>query len=114
MPIRVLLVDDNALVVTALATMLRHHHEVSVATNIDAALELAENECFDVIVTDLDVGDGVGRDGFWLLEHAEARWGLPGLVLTGHEESHPRWRVLHKPIGHDALRAEIAALARRD
>jgi DNA-binding response OmpR family regulator len=111
--IRVLLVDDNELVLSALATMLRHHHEVRAANNIDAALDLAAQETFDVIVTDLDVGDGDGRDGFWLLEQAYARWGLPGLVLTGYEGSHHQYRVLHKPIGFEALRAEISRLLER-
>ncbi len=107
---RVLLVDDNALVLGALATMLRHHHDVCVASNIDDALAIAQRQPFDVIVTDLDVGDGDGRDGFWLLDEALARWGVPGLVLTGHEGAHDHHRVLHKPIGFEALRAEIARL----
>jgi DNA-binding response OmpR family regulator len=113
MPIRVLLVDDNELVLNALAKMLRHDHHVHVAGSIEAALELAARESLDVIVTDLDVGDDDGRDGHWLLDHAQAQWGLPGLVLTGHGGSHDRHRVLRKPIGLEALRAEIAAAARQ-
>jgi DNA-binding NarL/FixJ family response regulator len=108
MPTRVLLVDDNELVLSALATMLRHHHDVSVAHNIDGALELAARERFDAIVTDLDFGDGEGRDGYWLLDEADTRWGLRGLVLTGHHGEHVRHRVLRKPVGLESLRAEIA------
>jgi DNA-binding NarL/FixJ family response regulator len=105
---RVLLVDDNELVLSALATMLRHHHDVSVAHDIDGALELAGRERFDVIVTDLDFGDRERRDGFWLLDEAGRRWGLRGLVLTGHDGEHAHHRVLRKPVGLESLRAEIA------
>jgi two-component system, NtrC family, response regulator PilR len=60
---RVLIVDDNPLVLRAVARLLRHlGHEPIGAESVAAAREQLRADAFDVVITDLHLGDGSGID----------------------------------------------------
>ncbi|NNE08388.1 MAG: HDOD domain-containing protein [Gemmatimonadetes bacterium] len=84
---RVLFVDDEERVLSGLRRMLEpHRNEISchfVTTGAEA-LECLERECFDAIVSDMQMP---GMDGATLLKIAQARHpGVVRLVLSAHTE----------------------------
>jgi signal transduction histidine kinase/ActR/RegA family two-component response regulator len=58
--LRVLVIDDEVALATALRRQLRHHHEVTVAHDGAAALALADRGAFDVVLCDVTMP---GMDG---------------------------------------------------
>ncbi len=81
--IRVLVVDDDESHAQAVADSLRAVHcECTVAGSGERAAELIESDHFDVVITDLRMGD---YDGLAILEKSKAD--LPEaevIILTGH------------------------------
>jgi DNA-binding response OmpR family regulator len=111
-----LLVDDDAHVLSAYRRILRADHEVMVATSAEAAAALIDSGARpDVILCDLTM-PGMGGQGLHahLFEHlpalAERILFLTGGVYTAEAiqfaEEH-RERVLAKPISSAELRARI-------
>lgn len=88
-PPRVLFVDDERLVQRAFARgMRRRGLDVTTASSGREALELAEGDCFDVLVTDLSMPD---MDGISLIEQLVQRgFELGFVVATGHGELYVR------------------------
>jgi CheY-like chemotaxis protein len=81
--VRILLVEDNADAATAITRLLVvRGHRVQVAPNMAAALQLAEQAIFDLIICDLSLPDGDGRD---LMRQIKERYDLPGICLTGFD-----------------------------
>jgi DNA-binding NtrC family response regulator len=81
-PPRVLLVDDDAMVLRALGRLLtgmRTDWTFDMVESTEGAVRLLEHESYDVVVTDLQMP---GRDGAWLLEH----------LASAHPSS---WRLVH-------------------
>jgi DNA-binding response OmpR family regulator len=105
---RVLLVEDDPLVGSALERCLRRSCDVMLAQNIADACRLAHERQPDVVITDHDLQDERGRDGVWLLDHLK----LPGVILTGHELTDARHPVLQKPAAPATLLAALEALIR--
>jgi CheY-like chemotaxis protein len=58
----------------------RQGHEVRTATSLSRALEAAGDE-FDVVVSDLDLGDGSGLE---LMRHVRSRGDTPGIAVSGY------------------------------
>jgi len=114
-PARVLLVDDDELVLATLATQIRDLGLKAITAGGAEALALLDgDEAVDALVSDLAVGDVNGAS---LIRKAQAlRPGLPCFVLTGHigERALPQgWRdfaVLRKPISGVELAARIEAV----
>ena len=117
---RVLVIDDEPLVGRALARLL-HDHDVTVVHSVaEAALQLAEDSAFDLLLCDLMMPDGLGDV---LLADLQRRW--PKLVerlwfMTGgpfsadmeaFAESH-RERLLNKPFSRQQLLAILAHATR--
>jgi signal transduction histidine kinase len=115
--LNVLLVDDEP---DALAMVRRFLEEsgarVGAAASVDAALELAALERFDVVVSDIAMPD---RDGFALIEELRARGlQLPAAALTAFARPEDRERALgagfqchvSKPIEPADLIAAVARL----
>jgi CheY-like chemotaxis protein len=77
--LRILLVDDNRMVASAMARLLRGSgHEVHLADSISAALA-----CFDpcdVIVSDIALPDGTGYE---LVRELRARTTVPAVAISG-------------------------------
>ena len=110
--LRVLLADDDAATVDVMADSLRRKgHEVTTATSLTGALEAA-SAAFDVVVSDIELGDGSGHD---LMRHVKDRYGIPGIALSGYaaeediQESRRAGFIAHlaKPVTCSALEATV-------
>jgi len=79
--LRILLVEDNAATAQATAHVLaRKGYEVSTVASLKRALEAVAG-AYDVIISDLDLGDGSGLD---LIRHARTLGSTPGIALSGY------------------------------
>ncbi len=79
--LRILLVEDDADTNLVLCKLLRLvGHEVSSAEDVASAIELADNESFDLLVADLGLPDGSGLELMARLKPT----GLRGIALTGY------------------------------
>jgi PAS domain S-box-containing protein len=80
-PRRILLVEDDPDNATAIAEFLRlHGYTVHLASSVTGALAEAEKG-FDVLVSDIGLPDGTGRDIVRRLSH---RRRVPAIALTGY------------------------------
>jgi PAS domain S-box-containing protein len=109
---KVLLVEDNRDNAAAITELLRAHgYEVNVAGSVAAAVEEARKG-FDVLVSDIGLPDGTGRD---LVRHLRADGAVRAIALTGYGmDADVRSntdagfvRHLTKPVDPDALLAAI-------
>jgi CheY-like chemotaxis protein len=79
--LRVLLAEDDAATVeTAAAVLRRQGHVVTTATSLSQALAVSPDD-FDVVVSDLDLGDGSGLE---LMRQFRSRGDTPGIALSGY------------------------------
>ena len=80
---RILVVDDESYVRELLERVLqRRGHEVDMAADGEAALELLATNTYDLVVTDVVMP---GIDGFDLLRRVKATYpGVTVIVLTGY------------------------------
>ena len=80
-PMRVLLVEDHEDTNRSLTQLLRRRgYYVQPAHSVQAALEAAANEQFDVLVSDIGLPDGSGID---LMEKLKSDRPIFGIALTG-------------------------------
>jgi CheY-like chemotaxis protein len=114
--LRVLLVDDDPLVLTSTAGMLEDLGHVAIEAEGGAqALErLREGAPAEIVVTDYGMP---GLSGTELAEEIDRRWpGLPVILVTGYGEIPaslpPGVTSLRKPFGQDVLAAAIQAAVR--
>ncbi|HVT02922.1 MAG TPA: response regulator transcription factor [Thermoanaerobaculia bacterium] len=93
--IRVLIVDDHAIVRRGLRALLSHEFQGAAfgeASDARQALEQLREKEWDVALLDLTMP---GKSGLDLLKELKAEWPrLPVLVLTGHSEDQFAIRVL--------------------
>jgi CheY-like chemotaxis protein len=116
-PVRILLVDDHHDTLRLLKRILEMHgYAVRAAGSLGEAVRAGAEQDYDVLVTDLSLGDGSGID---LLHELRRRRPLPGVAVTGHGEEH-FIRACHqagfakhllKPLGVDALLSTIHEVA---
>jgi CheY-like chemotaxis protein len=79
--LRLLLVEDHVDSAELLAELLEAHgHVVSVAMTASAALMLASEHEFDVVVSDVGLPDA---SGYELMEQIRARYPMKGIAVTG-------------------------------
>ena len=130
-PLRILIVDDDPALLTALPETLRLRMGgvmVDTADSAAAALERIADQDYDAIVTDIKMP---GMDGLELLNEIRARRpGTPTLIITGHGENELVVRALRggasdfiqKPIDRDyfvatlyrAIRAHVLSREAKD
>jgi CheY-like chemotaxis protein len=68
--LKVLIVDDEAMVLRVLGQLLSHHYEVQTAEGLTAACELLARGSFDVVLCDMMMLDGTGADlHAWAVEN---------------------------------------------
>ncbi|MDC0279029.1 sigma-54 dependent transcriptional regulator [bacterium] len=82
-PLSILLVDDDCHLAESLADWLRGlaHHVVTASCLMDAKEQLLQHG-FDLVITDLRIGQ---EDGFDLIRHSRRRYpDIPVLVVTGY------------------------------
>lgn len=117
---RVLLVDDEAALVSTFARFLRGRGvEVLTATSAVQALSVLERQDVDLVLTDVRMP---GRTGLWLCGVVQERWPqVPVLLMTGADRTGLDWEgcsgegveILTKPFDLDVmLRAIQRALDR--
>ncbi len=117
---RVLLIDDHPLILTALQTVIQglgEHIEVDGAADSAAARSaLAARQDYDLVLLDLALGD---EDGFELLDELRQAWPeLPVVVLSASERSSDVIRAIDlgamgfvpKRSSNDALREALGVV----
>ncbi|HEX2972380.1 MAG TPA: response regulator, partial [Tepidisphaeraceae bacterium] len=81
-PLHILLVEDNESTLMILQKLLvALGHTVKAAGTAEAALEAAQKEDFDLIISDLGLPD---RSGYELMGILRDRYGLKGVALSGY------------------------------
>jgi signal transduction histidine kinase/CheY-like chemotaxis protein len=78
---RILLVDDHPDTCAALTRLLTlRGHQVEAAPTMRAAIAAAENNKFDLLISDVGLPDGNGMD---LLRQLHSRFPIPGIAISG-------------------------------
>ena len=109
---RVLVVEDNVYSRLLIERLLRQPYQTTTAANADEALALAQKETFDVVVMDINLGQG--RDGISVMDELrrEDRYrDVPMIALTAYAMPEDRERFLEagfdeylaKPFTRDEL-----------
>ena len=79
---RLLVVEDHQPTLEVMARLLRKQgHEVDTATSVGAALALAGQQVFDLVISDIGLPDGNGVD---LMVQLPREYGLSGIALSGY------------------------------
>lgn len=108
---RVLVVDDEASILSALRRLLRHHKmDVLTADSGQAGLAILEHETVDVVISDMRMP---GMSGAEFLEEVFSRWPeTKRILLTGYADVASTiaainrgkiWRYIAKPWNDDEL-----------
>jgi len=80
-PIRLLVVEDHPITADLMARLLRRAgYAVALAHSVAEAKELARQNRFALVVSDIGLPDGNGRD---LMTHLRDQYGLSGIALSG-------------------------------
>ena len=83
-PLRLLVVEDHRDTAAALVRLLvRRGYEVRSAETVAAALDVARDFEFDVLITDIGLPDGTGHELFEKLKAQPGGQALRGLALSG-------------------------------
>ncbi|HTO04571.1 MAG TPA: ATP-binding protein, partial [Opitutus sp.] len=115
-PCRVLLVEDHAPTCATLIELLsRRRYRVVAAASLREARELAKQEEFDILISDIGLPDGSGCE---IMAELREQQGLAGIALTGYgmSEDMDRSRAagfvthLTKPVSIAALDTALALL----
>lgn len=113
---RILVVDDHGDTLRSMELLLRRlGYEVLAAENMTDALQIAEEQPFDILLSDIGLPDGSGLE---LLKRLRLMRDVPALALSGFgmDEDVERSRDagfsdhLTKPVSIDRLQAAIAQL----
>ena len=111
---RILVVDDHRDTLAAMAELLEiFGHSVHTADSVASALQAAEAERFEVVISDIGLPDGSGLD---LIRQLRTRYPARGIALSGFgmEEDLRKSREagflehLTKPVDFDLLQQALA------
>jgi CheY-like chemotaxis protein len=79
--LRILLVEDHEGTLEVMTRLLEHlGHHVKTAATVKAALEIAEREEIDLVVSDLALPDGTGHD---VMRCLKSRCAVKGIAVSG-------------------------------
>jgi PAS domain S-box-containing protein len=78
--LRILLVEDHDDTRASLARLLGRRHTVRDVPSVEAALQTADRESFDLVISDIGLPDGSGLE---LMRALRDRYGLKGICLSG-------------------------------
>jgi signal transduction histidine kinase len=118
-PRSILLVEDHETTRTTLAHLLnRRNYQVTTADSIAKARAIAQEDRFDLLISDIGLPDGSGNE---LMSELHEKYGLPGIALTGYgtEEDVSNSRAagflthLVKPVQIQSLENALAAVEDR-
>lgn len=104
---RLLVVDDHKDTCTALARLLaRHGYQVHACSSYDSAVELADQQKFDLLVSDIAMP---GRNGLDLMRELRKRHGLTGVAVSAYAEEQDVRKAMEAGFSaHVAKPADIA------
>ncbi len=117
-PLRVLEVEDHAVTAKLMWMILTSEgHTVEVAGDVATALKLAEQQAFDLLLSDLGLPDGSGHDLMRRLRERGLK--LPGIAMSGYGQEDDIRRSyeagfaahLTKPVSPEAVIQAIASVA---
>ena len=92
---RVLIVDDVADVTEMIGLFLKHAgYEVALADSAPAALRLANERAFDLIISDIGMPEMNGYELAETLRRRAEYQGIPIIAVTGYSEYDDRGRAL--------------------
>ena len=115
--LRILLVEDHLSTCAALRTWLSSlGHEVATANSVTSAYAQAETYPFEVLISDLQLPDGDGRE---LLGKLRQKRAFHAVAITGHTNRADKelsrvagfQQFLEKPVNVDVLRQILEAAA---
>ena len=113
MAFRILLVDDDPDVLDVLEQILEFAgYLVTTADSVAGALALLTSPAYDLVLTDLRLGDGLGT----IIAEKAAATGAKPLIITGYaydlaEDERIRYDYLQKPVfGRELIDAVERAL----
>ena len=118
MKLRILLVEDHADTALIMRRLLSAQgHKVQIASDVTTALNLAEQQTFDLLLSDMGLPDGTGLDLMRALRSKGIKW--PGIALSGYgqesdiQQSREAGFAAHlvKPVNLPLLQQEIAKVA---
>jgi len=110
---RILIVEDEQVICVALRRLLqRHGHQVAVAASLQEAAQQLTSGIFDLVVSDLQLPDGLGTD--IIVDSTRA----PVLIMTSYtcptsaadSMSKGAADYIEKPFGHADMLARIDRL----
>jgi PAS domain S-box-containing protein len=79
--LRILLVEDHGDTRQTLSRLLSHFgHQISVADNMQSALEIAQSQKFDVVLSDIGLPDGSGYD---VISQVKRKQPVKAVAITG-------------------------------
>ncbi|HZJ15122.1 MAG TPA: ATP-binding protein, partial [Chthoniobacteraceae bacterium] len=116
-PLRLLVVEDHEATANVMVRLLtKRGYLVSAASNISEALAVLQKSPIDLLISDVGLPDGSGRD---LMEKVRETHDLPGIALSGYgteadlEQSSAVGFSVHltKPVDIERLDREIQTLA---
>lgn len=111
--LRILIVDDHADTARIMARLLeRLGHRVALADCVSGAIEIARSQPFDLLISDIGLGDGTGYE---LMTRLRADYGLAGIAVSGYAtasdfaQSAAAGFAFHlvKPVAFDVLREHV-------
>lgn len=109
--LKILLVDDEPIIIRSVARFLQlHNYDTTTCADGQKALELAENQTYDVVVADLNMP---ALDGLSLINQLRERMPDCKMIITSgaHPTDQPpiedRVTFLSKPFDLDALMTAI-------
>jgi serine/threonine-protein kinase len=123
-PQKILLADDDSLALEAMLELLGSEFpdaEITCVTDASTAMSVAQSEVPDVVVTDLNMPNGGGRELTAALRRNPSTQEVPIIVMTGYGGA-TDWqalkemgadRFLVKPIDIDSLLTMIRSVTRR-
>ena len=115
-PLRVLLVEDHEATIQVLRRLLaRAGHNVTSTMTVAGAKQAAQNDRFDVVISDLGLPDGTG---FQLMQDLRNAYHLRGIALSGYgmDEDVQRARDagfaahLIKPVDFEQLQQTVSGV----
>jgi putative two-component system response regulator len=82
----ILIVDEDAESRLAIASILiSNHYRVVIAKDAPAAVELAQSETLDLLITDIRIGQWSGQELISTLRQAPEKMGLPVMFVSAHQ-----------------------------
>ncbi len=108
---RILLVDDNPLDISAIMNMVKHvdetgEYRLESATRLSAAKQLLNSESFDLVLLDLSLPDSYGIETFESLNQCFPE--LPIVIMSGHEDYDTMLTSMQKGAFHYLSKSTIS------